>query len=138
MKESTLSIVLFLAVSMGSAFCQNSYYGAPSSKKPAKEPNLQYVVVLEIAPGNDVECNYPITTMIMEMPVSKEYYNSVRKDQEVLTWFKTTDEMAMLGDFKKDMNLTSRWTVVVRSKKVVEKLVLKAQPTMGQDMPNSK
>lgn len=104
-----LLIVISLIMSTGDLFSQVE-----------KEKTEIYVVMYEIIPSKPNDCVYPMNTIMFEIPVDKEYYNSVTNNQEVGAWFKTSGNTYLIGDVN-PIDMLNRWKLIIKSKKVVIK-----------------
>lgn len=79
-----------------------------------------YVVTYEVTPKNYQKCSYPMNTIIFEVPVSEDYYNSVYLKQEVTSWFRTFGGVDLRGSFK-SQKPTDRWVLTIIDKRIVSK-----------------
>jgi hypothetical protein len=67
----------------------------------------EHIVTFELIPINNIPCN----TIIMQVPVTQDYFNSVYVNQEITSWFKTHNNVLLLGSIP-----TNSWKVVIRNK----------------------
>ena len=74
----------------------------------------------EIVPNKQVDCVYPMNTIIFEIPVDEEYYNSISINQEVSSWFKTSGNSYLMGNLNPS-DFTNKWKLIVRSKRIISK-----------------
>lgn len=118
MNKKLLLIIIFSVWSIGELFSQDQKPEMAKAVTGFDKPI--YVVMYEIIPNKPTECVYPMNTIIFEIPVDEEYYNSVTINQEVSTWFKTSGNNYLMGNVN-PTDMLSKWKLIIRSKKIVSK-----------------
>jgi hypothetical protein len=115
-----LLIVISLILNTGDLFSQDVKAEAETAKVIIEDNKPIYVITYEIIPIRPTDCVFTLNTLIFEIPVDKEYYNSVINNQEVSTWFKTNGNSYLIGDIN-SIDLSNKWKLIVRSKKIIIK-----------------
>lgn len=83
----------------------------------------EYLVTYEVIPYvKQSDCNYlKNNTIIFEIPTTEEYFESVKINQEVTSWFR------VFGDKEENIsgNIISkdkeRWKLIIRNKRIMSK-----------------
>lgn len=83
----------------------------------------EYLVTYEVIPYvKQSDCNYlKNNTIIFEVPTTEEYFESVKINQEVTSWFRVfgdEDENISGNIIDKDKD---RWKLIVRGKRIINK-----------------
>lgn len=76
-----------------------------------------YTVTFEVALESNSTCGRPTNTIIFEIPVTEDYYNSVHVKQEVTSWFKTQEGVEVRGDFR-NQRVNDRWILNIIGKDI--------------------
>lgn len=114
-------ILLFLILlSKNISYSQVSNESVKMAKGVEGYDKPEYLVMYEVVPSKNNECNIPMTTLIFEIPVTEDYFTSVEKNQEITSWFKTKNGIVLMGSFPSGFD-SKRWKLVVRDKKIITK-----------------
>lgn len=95
MKTALIFLLMCLTITV------NAQY--PPSGGGCDIPN--FGITYEVIPAKEIikQFNKPIETIIFELPVTEDYYNSVNVGQIVTNWFKTIDNQIVVGDIPSHM-----------------------------------
>jgi hypothetical protein len=120
MNRILLIISICLILSTGDLFSQEVKAEAETAKVIIEDNKPIYVITYEIIPIRPTDCVFTLNTLIFEIPVDEEYFTSVIINQEVSTWFKTNGNSYLIGDIN-SIDLSNKWKLIVRSKKIIIK-----------------
>lgn len=70
-----------------------------------------YTVTYEIIPSQKVDTL--VNTIVFNLPVTKDYFDSIQPNQEVTSWFKTAENIVLTGRIPYD-----RWKLIIRTKQI--------------------
>lgn len=76
-----------------------------------------YLVTFRVVPKTDQKCDYPNNNVKFQIPVTREYFDSVQVDQEITSWFNTYAGMASNRRSHYVLDI-ERWRLIVVEKSV--------------------
>lgn len=71
-----------------------------------------YTVTYEVIPAFKIDT---LNTIIFNLPVTEDYFDSVSIKQEVTDWFRTIENVTLLG------NIPDKWKLIIRNKQIITK-----------------
>jgi len=82
----------------------------------------EYLVMYEvISPKSSNNCNESKNTILFEIPTTREYYDSIRKNQEVTSWFKVFGDENEYLSGSMAVKDKDRWKLIIRNKRIITK-----------------
>lgn len=124
MKIVFFVLSLLLGVFPRASLCQSAKDCDGSQEPLCLVMGKQCVVLLEVLPDKGIDCAYPITTALFEMPVTPEFFCMLKLGQEITSWSRSWGEISAFGTTVYRGHGNKSWRLVVRDKRIMENIIL--------------